>query len=78
MGHSDSSESLRPFFECLNSDKIRKVAFMFLNNQRVSDELYWAKPKNRAIQLLTELKSRLTLEAHKEELSTIIKKLSKE
>lgn len=74
-GHSDSSDSLRPFLDCLNSDQIRKVASMFINNQRVKEELYWSKPKARAIQLLSELQSRLTLEAHIEEINLIIKQL---
>lgn len=74
-GHSDSIDSLRPFIDCLNSDQIRKVASMFIHNQRVTEELYWAKPKARAMQLLLELQSRLTLEAHIEEINLIIKHL---
>ena len=74
-GHSDTIDSLRPFIDCLNSDQIRKVASMFIHNQRVTEELYWAKPKARAMQLLLELQSRLTLEAHIEEINLIIKHL---
>lgn len=74
-GHSDSSSYLRPFFDNLNSDQIRKIIYMFRENLRVNEELYWKKPKERATQLLLELKSRLTIASHIEEVDDALKQL---
>jgi hypothetical protein len=41
---------------------------MFQENERVSSELFQAKPKARAIELLSDLKDRLSLETHKNEI----------
>lgn len=71
-GHSESSMYIRKFFDCLDSSQIRKIATMFCSNERVKEELCWNKPKTRAIELLNELKSKLTIESHKEEIENTI------
>ena len=74
-GHSESSIYLRKFFDCLDSSQIRAIATMFNTNERVKEELYWNKPKIRAIELLNELKGKLTIESHKEEIESTIKNM---
>lgn len=72
-GRSQSHNSLEPFFDVLNVDKIRIIINMFVNNARVNDELSQRKPKNEAIDLLNSFNKKLTLESHKQELNDAIK-----
>jgi hypothetical protein len=48
---------------------------MFIENERVQGELTQTKPRNNAIALLKELKPKLTISAHKDEIDDAIKVL---
>ncbi|EJF37382.1 hypothetical protein HMPREF1320_1658 [Capnocytophaga sp. oral taxon 335 str. F0486] len=72
-GRSQSYSILNPFIDSLSTDKIRLIVKMFKENDRVKEELYNRKPKEKAIDLLKSFQERLTLEAHKEELKETIK-----
>lgn len=48
---------------------------MFKTNARVRDELFQARPKERAIALLIELKDKLTIASHKEEMDAAIREV---
>ncbi|PCI19432.1 hypothetical protein COB64_03815 [Candidatus Wolfebacteria bacterium] len=77
-GRSDSHFSLKDFIEVLNTDRLRIVMKIFREIDRVQAELFSPKAKNFAVQLLTSFEVRLTLEAHKKELTDtleIIKEL---
>ena len=74
-GRSDSYTILESFITALNTDQIRNIIRMFKNNNRVRDELSQRKPKNNAIELLESFKTRLTIEAHKQELREIIEEI---
>lgn len=45
---------------------------MFSENERVQEELGQVKPKQRAVELLMRVKSKLTLEAHLAEVDSAI------
>lgn len=72
-GRSDAYEILESFISVLNTDQLRNVIRMFKNNNRVRDELSQSKPQKYAIELLKSFKTRLTVEAHKQELREVIK-----
>jgi len=72
-GRSDAHLTLNPFIESLNTDQIRTVLKMFRENSRVKDELSQNRPKNNALALLDRFESKLTVEAHKQELRDTIK-----
>lgn len=76
-GHSSSRTHLQPFFKILGTDKIRIVLRMFRENERVKDELFQAKPKNSAVDLLNSFEEKLTIEAHKQELKETIELVKK-
>jgi len=63
-GRSSAWLNLKPFMDILNSQQIVNIAYMFLNNDRVKMELGYTKPKNEAIRLLQELRTKLTIQAH--------------
>ena len=71
-GRSSSHDHLQAFFDNLGTDKIRIILRMFRENEIVKDELSQRKPKNEATLLLNTFESRLTLEAHKQELKETI------
>lgn len=71
-GRSGAHNTLTLFIDALTVDQIRTIGQMFINNDRVRDELFQSKPKSRAIELLKLLKSKLPLEAHKTEIDTAI------
>lgn len=76
-GRSSSHTNLQPFFHDLNTDKVRIVINMFLNNERVLEELSQRKPKAEALELLNLLEPKLTIEAHKQELQNAINHISR-
>ena len=76
-GRSDAYLSLKPFIECLNTNQIRQIIRMFHDNLRVKSELSQSRPKNNAINLLHSFESRLTIEAHKQELKDTIMEVEK-
>ena len=65
---SGAHNYLGDFIDSLTTDQIRSLARMFRENERVRDELYQSKPKAQAIKLLDELKEKLTIESHKNEI----------
>uniref|UniRef100_Q3AU94 Uncharacterized protein n=1 Tax=Chlorobium chlorochromatii (strain CaD3) TaxID=340177 RepID=Q3AU94_CHLCH len=71
-GRSDSYVTLRPFVDSLNTDQIRLVLKMFRENERVKDELSQSRPNKIAVSLLKEFETKLTIEAHKQELRETI------
>ncbi|WP_314241298.1 hypothetical protein [Empedobacter tilapiae] len=76
-GRSSSHTNLQPFFNDLNTDKVRIITNMFLNNERVLEELSQRKPKDEALELLRSLEAKLTIEAHKQELQNAINYISR-
>lgn len=74
-GRSDSYSILSEFVYLLNTNDIMKLSRMFLSNDRVKDELIQNKPKNSAIYLLEELKDKLSIQNHINEIEDIISKV---
>lgn len=71
-GRSKAHRTLDPFLDSLNTNQIREIGHMFMENERVTAELSARKPSARATELLTSLKSRLTILAHKDEMDKAI------
>jgi hypothetical protein len=71
-GRSNAHSALEQFFERLNTSQTRQVVRLFIENERVQDELSQSKPKDRAQALLKELKSKLTISSHKDEVDEAI------
>jgi len=71
-GRSKAHIELSPFFENLNTTQIRQVARMFVDNERVQEELHQSKPAANAVALLAKLKSKVTISAHKDEVDDAI------
>ncbi len=46
---------------------------MFVDNERVKAELFQTKPKGKAKKLLKDIKAKLTIQAHLDEIDAIIK-----
>jgi hypothetical protein len=63
-GHSGAATILSEFITSLNTDQVRRLINIIVNNDRAKAELFQDKPKARAILLLEELKSKLTIAAH--------------
>jgi len=76
-GRSSAHVYLKPFIDSLNSTQLMKLARWFQSNDRVRDELFQIKPKKRAIEFLEKLKNRLTIQANKDEIDTIIDEVQK-
>lgn len=74
-GRSDSYLTLIPFIELLNTDQIRILLKMFRENVRVRDELSQSRPNKIALSLLISFESKLTIEAHKQELRETIENI---
>ena len=72
-GNSGASAHLGDFIESLNTSQLRELANMFVDNERVKAELFQAKPKGRAKKLLKDIKAKLTIQAHLDEIDAIIK-----
>jgi len=71
-GRSKAHATLGPFTDTLNTTQVRRVARMFAENERVQEELSQSKPKAQAVALLTELKGKLTITSHKDEVDDAI------
>jgi hypothetical protein len=71
-GRSTAHGTLGPFLDKLNTNQVRQVARMFIDNERVKDELYQSKPNATAISLLTTLRAKVTISAHKDEIDETI------
>lgn len=74
-GRSDSCYILEDFIKLLNTNDIMKLSRMFLTNDRVKDELFQRKPNNYAIDLLNELKEKVRIQNHINEIDDIIEKV---
>lgn len=66
-GRSSAHKELEEFIHVLNSDKLREILRMFRQNERVRDELFQERPKQRALELLKLVHSKFTIESHKQE-----------
>lgn len=64
--------TLTPFIDKLNSSQLMNLSRMFIENQRVKEELFQSKPKSQAINLLSNIKEKLTIQANKDEIDRII------
>lgn len=76
-GNSGSSTYLGDFIDTLNTTQLRAVAAMFVNNERVRSELFQAKPKVRAKQLLKKIQLKLTIQSHLDELDEVLAAVDK-
>lgn len=70
-GRSGAFLTLKPFFDSLNTEKLLSVARLFESNARVREELGQSKPKAEALELLNDIKSRLTIASHQGEIDRI-------
>lgn len=71
-GRSAASEVLTPFMEVLQTQHLRSIASMFQQNPRTRSELFYPRPKARALELLGWVRDRLTLASHKAEVDLAI------
>lgn len=76
-GHSGASVYLDDFIDSLNTSQLRELAEMFLSNERVKAELFQAKPKALAKALLTQIKGKLTIQSHLDEVDAVIDAVKK-
>jgi hypothetical protein len=67
-GRSEAYSILAPFIDNLNTNQVRQIARLFIENERVQEELAQTKPKDQALALLSKLKRKLTISAHKDEI----------
>lgn len=70
-GSSGSSAYLADFIDSLNTTQLRAVAGMFLSNERVRSELFQSKPKAKAKALLKDIRGKLTIQSHLDEIDDI-------
>lgn len=71
-GRSSCYSIFQEFIDQLNTDQIKQVVQMFKTNERVREELSQSKPKQKAVELLTALEEKVTIESHKEEVRKAI------
>lgn len=71
-GRSNAYLTLGQFVDSLNTTQILNLARMFQSNERVLEELFQSKPNAVALELLAELKNRLSIQAHKSELDRVM------
>jgi len=76
-GRSTCYIILADFIEHLNTDQILQVTRMFRENERVKRELFQKDPKKHAIEFLSSLEPRLTIETHKEEVRRAIQEIER-
>ncbi len=74
-GRSSAYVYLKSFIDSLNSTQVMRLSRLFQTNDRVREELFQSKPKKRAIEFLEEVKNKLTIEANKNEIDTIIEEI---
>lgn len=75
-GRSAAHEYLKDFIFKLQVQEKIKLANLFTNNDRVKSELFNEKPKQRALELLDEIKDSFNTEKHKGQIELIIQKVS--
>ncbi len=63
-GSSDAGAILNDFFTSLNTDQVRRLIQIITTNERAKSELFQARPKQKAVDLLGVLKGKLTINAH--------------
>ena len=71
-GRSTAYVRLQEFIDTLNSKRVMELASMFRDNERVQSEMFQTKPKKQAVTFLNELKDKVTIQAHKDEIDEII------
>lgn len=71
-GRSAAYSHLSEFIDTLNTSQIRQLADTVVNNERANSELFQAKPKSHAINLLAQLKLKLVIQAHLAEIDSAI------
>ncbi|HET6238799.1 MAG TPA: hypothetical protein VFE41_28155 [Acetobacteraceae bacterium] len=69
---SNAGVILEPFVSTLNTDRVRRLVSVIATNERAKSELFQAKTKARAIQLLHVLKAKLTINSHLVEVDQVI------
>lgn len=76
-GRSAAYQILNEFiFEQSASMKL-KIAELFINNNRVQEEMFYLRPKNYAIDLLNRIKQELTIQEHISKIDEVINSLKK-
>jgi hypothetical protein len=63
---------LAPFVDALTPDRILQLADLFMTNTRAQGELDDQKPKRQAKALLAQLKAKLTLATHIDQIDRIV------
>ena len=63
------------FIVTLNTERLLSLVRLFDGNTRVQAELYSAKPRTRALELLGDIKERFTFATHIAETDEVIKKI---
>src|SRR5262249_52624063 len=76
-GRSRAHAMLEPFIQKLNTSQIRQVVRLFTESERVREELSQVKPKDRAMEFLSELRDKLTISSHKDEVDETIEFVKK-
>lgn len=71
-GRSEAYITLKIFFKDLNSTQLMNLARLFKNNTRVCEELFQQKPKQIALDLLSEIQDKMTIQSSKDEIDEII------
>lgn len=76
-GRSAAYQILNEFiFEQSASMKL-KIAELFINNNRVQEEMFYLRPKSYAIDLLNRIKQELTIQEHISKIDEVINRLKK-
>lgn len=76
-GRSAAHAVLQPFIDTLNTTQLRTLVRMFQTNARVQDELWQERPRGRALEVLGEMRRRLTLVSHQEEVDHAVETLQR-
>jgi len=71
-GRSQAYTSLQESVLKGSTDQVRRLVQLFVSNERVRAELFQSKPRAQALALLSELREKLTIEAHKTEVDAAI------
>lgn len=71
-GRSNAHSILLPFIDALNSTQLMRLARLFKESERVQDELSQSKPSKHAVDLLNDIKGRLSIQANIDEVDKII------
>lgn len=71
-GRSGAHTHLLPFIDSLNTTQIRQLVDIIVNSERANAELFQARPKEHAVNLLNYLKSKVVIQAHVTEIDNAI------